>query len=58
MNISGAAATKTVITGLNSSDTYFIELAAVNRVGGGVYSRALFFTTEGILNFLKENCNA
>ena len=51
VSISRAAATRTIITELNPSNIYSIELAAVNRVSTGVYSRALFVTTEGILSF-------
>ena len=47
VNVSGGATTEVTITGLHSSTKYFIELAALNALGTGVYSIAIFATTNG-----------
>ena len=47
--VSGGATTKTTIYGLNPSTKYFIEVAAVNSAGTGVYSTTIIITTKGIL---------
>ena len=38
MSVSGGGATQTTISGLESSTTYSIEVAAVNSAGTGDYS--------------------
>ena len=49
--------TEAIISELVSATNYSIEVAAVNRVGTGVYSSAVYFITKGklytqfILNF-------
>ena len=45
--ISGGTITETAISGLNSSTYYFIEVAAVNNAGIGLYSTAIFSLTKG-----------
>ena len=40
-------ATKTTIAGLDSATKYSIEVAAMNSVGIGVYSRPIIATTKG-----------
>ena len=50
VNVSEDAATKvTTIAGLNAATNYSIEVAAVNRVGVGMYSAAIFAVTKGIV---------
>ena len=41
-------ATNTTIAGLKAATNYSIEVAAVNRVGVGMYSAAIFAVTQGI----------
>ena len=40
--------TETIISGLVAATNYSIEVAAVNRIGTGVYSSPVYFTTKGI----------
>ena len=48
MNISGAATTETIITGLTPSTIYTIQVAAVNNAGIGEYTRnAISSLTSG-----------
>ena len=47
MSISGGAANRTTISGLNFATNYSIEVAAVNRAGTGVFSAPLIVTTQG-----------
>ena len=53
--VSGGATTETMISGLNSSTNYFIEVAAVNSAGTGVYSTAVFTITKGIMLMFIEH---
>ena len=41
--------TETIISGLLSATNYSIEVAAVNRVGTGVYSSPIYYVTKGML---------
>ena len=45
MSVSGANVTETTISSLIPSTNYFIEVAAVNRAGIGVYSTSLVVET-------------
>ena len=47
--VSGATTTQTIISGLNPSTTYSIEVAAVNSAGTGVYNDAITARTKGML---------
>ena len=49
MNVSGGIVTEATISELIPSTTYSIEVAAVNSVGTGVYSDAIYQLTEGRL---------
>ena len=51
MNASGATTTQTTISGLNSSTTYSIEVAAVNNDLIGQYSTVETALTEGLYSF-------
>ena len=46
VNVSGGNSTKIAISGLKSSTTYSIEVAAVNSAGIGMYSNPLNVTTS------------
>ena len=48
MSISGWATTEATIDELDAATNYFIQVAAVNRAGIGVWSSALFAITKGI----------
>ena len=48
VNVSGGAATQTIISELTPSTNYSIEVAAVNSVGTGVYNNLIFHLTRGI----------
>ena len=48
VNVSGGAATQTIIFELTPSTNYSIEVAAVNSVGTGVYNNLIFHLTRGI----------
>ena len=48
--ISGGATTKVTITDLYFSTKYSIEVAAVNAVGTGIYTIAIFTTTNGMIS--------
>ena len=48
VNVSGGGTTKTTISGLNSSTTYAIEVAAMNSAGIGVYSNRINQLTRGM----------
>ena len=41
--------TEAIISGLVSATNYSIKVAAVNRVGTGVYSSPVYFITKGML---------
>ena len=45
MSVSGGGATQTIISGLESSTNYSIEVAAVNNAGTGVYSPVIMKET-------------
>ena len=45
VSVSGGGATMTTISGLTSSTTYTIEVAAVNNAGTGVYSPVIIKET-------------
>ena len=47
LSVSGGGATQTIISGLIPFTNYSIEAAAVNSVGTGVYSNAIFQMTQG-----------
>ena len=47
LSVYGGAATNITISGLGCGATLSIEVAAVNSVGTGVYSDALFVMTKG-----------
>ena len=47
MTVSGASTTQTTISGLMSSTTYSIQVAAVNDAGTGVYSDPIIEETDG-----------
>ena len=47
--VAGDATTETIITNLDPTTTYSIEVAAVNSVGTGVYSAIIYANTKGIL---------
>ena len=46
MSVSGGSVTEATISSLMSSITYFIQVAAVNSAGTGVYSDAVFATPD------------
>ena len=46
MSVSGGSVTEATISSLMSSTTYFIQVAAVNSAGTGVYSDFLIVQTE------------
>ena len=46
MNVSGGSITEATISSLISSTTYFIQVAAVNSAGMGVYSDNIFATPD------------
>ena len=52
VSISGGGATRTTISGLNSSTTYTIEVAAVNNAGTGPYNSPITRTTNGTYNII------
>ena len=47
MSVSGGATTETTITGLDAGTLYSIEVAAVNKVDTGDYSRPYIVATQG-----------
>ena len=47
MNVPGGSVTEATISSLKSSTTYFIQVAAVNSAGIGVYSGSMNATTDG-----------
>ena len=47
VSVVGRNATEVTISELNSATTYFIQVAAVNSAGIGVYSIPVYVTTEG-----------
>ena len=49
LNVTGGATTEVIITDLDPTTTYSIEVAAVNSAGAGVYSAVIYATTKGIL---------
>ena len=49
LNVSRGVSTEVTITKLNASTNYSIEVAAVNNVGIGKYSAAIFALTQGIV---------
>ena len=56
INVSGDGTTEIIITGLNPTTNYSIEVAAVNSAGTGVYSTAIFTFTKGIsIMFMYQN---
>ena len=50
-NVPGGAATEATLTGLKSATAYYVEVAAVNSVGIGVYSESISILTEGKNNY-------
>ena len=46
MNVSGGAVTETTISGLDFSNNYSFEMAAVNNFGIGPYSEPKVFTRK------------
>ena len=50
VNISGGNTTETTISGLHSSTTYTIEVAAVTSAGTGNYSDQVYQLTKGMDN--------
>ena len=50
-NVPGGDATEATLTGLKSATTYYVEVAAVNSVGIGVYSKSISILTEGKNNY-------
>ena len=53
VTVSGKDSTNTSISGLKSSTTYSIEVAAVNSAGIGMYSNPLNVTTSVTGNFFQ-----
>ena len=49
MNVAGGTTTEVIITDLDPTTTYSIEVAAVNSAGTGVYSVVIIATTKGII---------
>ena len=47
MSVSGGGATTRLISGLESSTIYSVEVAAVNSAGIGVHSDPYFILTDG-----------
>ena len=45
-DVSGGATTETTISGLTSSTSYVVDIAAVNSAGTGVYSEPLTVETS------------
>ena len=52
-NVPGGYATEAMLTGLTSTTAYYVEVAAVNSVGIGVYSESISILTEGKNNNLE-----
>ena len=48
VNVSGGGSTETTISGLQSSTTYSIEVAAVNNADIGTYSSPEHQLTQGV----------
>jgi len=46
-NVPGGTTTKATLTGLKSATAYYVEVAAVNSVGIGVYNESISILTEG-----------
>ena len=55
VSVPGGGSTQTIISRLTSSTTYFIEVAAVNSAGTGVYSNAMMQLTQGIISYTILN---
>ena len=53
VSVLGGGATQTTISGLTQSTTYFIEVAAVNNAGTGVFSLVTTAETDGEGFFAK-----
>ena len=51
MNVSGGSITETTLSNLMSSTTYYIQVAAENSAGSGVYSDILHTLTEGATSY-------
>ena len=47
LNVSGGGNTAVIISGLESTTAYSIEVAAVNSAGSGVYSSSTRVISEG-----------
>ena len=58
VTVSGASTTQTTISGLMSSTTYSIRVAAVNSAGTGVYSDPIIEETDGrrLFNSVSNVC--
>ena len=50
-NVPGGASTEATLTGLTDNSTYYIEVAAVNSAGIGVYSNPIAVRTHGKSNY-------
>ena len=53
VNVSGGAAMALTLTGLSSSTTYSIDVAAVNNAGVGKHSDSITVKTEGKVIFIR-----
>ena len=49
MNVTGGYTSKSTIRGLAPATNYFIQVAAVNSAGTGIYSTAIYAVTTGIV---------
>ena len=47
VSVSGGDVTEVAITGLAQSTYYYVQVAAVNDVGTGVFSRIVLVLTQG-----------
>ena len=56
VSVSGGGITETTISGLQSSTTYTIEVAAVNGAGIGPFSHPITTTTNGIIGYTRYTC--
>ena len=54
LKVSGGATTEIAISGLKASTTYFIEVAAVNSAGTGVYSHSTSLRTSGMVECITQ----
>ena len=50
-NVPGGAATEATLTGLKSATAYYVEVAAFNSVGTGMYGELVSILTEGKNNY-------